>query len=43
MARAVETRTQLTEVFSLGLDYVIVELLAVFDGKEDGVEFPDGA
>ena len=43
MARTVDTRTQLTEVFYLGLDYVIVELLAVFYGKENGIELPDGA
>ena len=43
MARTVDTRTQLTEVFHLGLDYVIVELLAVFYGEEDRVELADGA
>lgn len=36
------TRTQLTEVFEIGLDDVAVELFAVFDGKEDGVELPNG-
>ena len=36
------TRTKLTEVFYVGVNDVTVELLAVFYGEENGVEFPHG-
>ena len=36
------TRTELTEVLYIGLYDVVVELFAVFDGEEDGVELPHG-
>lgn len=36
-------RTQLAEVLYIGLDDVAVELFAVLDGEEDGIELPYGA
>ncbi len=35
-------RTELTEVFYIGVNDVTIELLAVFYGEENGVQLPYG-